>query len=34
MASKLDPELVLALMWLIVGRIVFDLYKLNVLGLD
>ena len=33
MPQKLDLELVFALLWLIVGRIVFEIYKSTVLGL-
>ena len=34
MAMKLVLELVFALVWLILGRIVLEIYKTNVLGLN
>lgn len=34
MARKLDLWLLVALTWLILGRIVFEIYKAHVLGLE
>jgi hypothetical protein len=34
MARKLDFELILALVWLILGRIVLEIYTTYVLGLS